>query len=89
MIYAIIPFEKDKDLTEEVKKIDGNAYVDYAPTIYFLSYNGSGAEVMGHLGFSSKQKPPTSGIVIRVDLYGGHGNSELWEWLSNHMAQEV
>ena len=84
MIYAIVPLEKGKDLEEVVKNVDEGAYMDYAPQVYFVSYKGSSAELVQHLGFTSKSESPTTGLVLRVGHHQGYANSALWEWMLAH-----
>ncbi|MCY3956635.1 MAG: hypothetical protein OXF47_11665 [Nitrospira sp.] len=87
MIYAVVPLEEDTDLGEAIKQIDTKAYVDHAPHIYFVSYEGSSAELAKSLGFTSKNEPPIVGIVLRVGPYHGYASGELWEWLLTHQPQ--
>jgi len=81
MIYAIVPLESDKDVEKRVKSIDKDAYVGHAPHVYFVSYTGSSSELVNSLGFKSKVENSMAGIVLRVGVFNGYADGEMWEWL--------
>ena len=85
MRYAVVPFRTPADPEEfqrRVEEVDDAAYMQYHPTIYFLSYSGTPTALAKRLGIASTDdKPGKPALVVAVESYSGYGNRDLWRWL--------
>ena len=81
MIYAVIPLaDPNYDLLGAVKQIDSGAYVDYAPRVYFVRFNGTASSLAKAVGFS-EDSHSLDGVVTTFEDFFGYGNADLWGWL--------
>ena len=79
MIYAVIPFDSGADITSQLNSLERPVYLSEAPSIYFVSYNGTTRELANAVGFGDGKT--NRGIVIPVTNYYGFASRDLWEWL--------
>ena len=82
MIYAIIPFGDDRDLSAAVRKVDPTAYTSYQPKAYFVSYKGTAETLSNAVGFTSNN--PSDGVVLAIQQYFGFANNDLWQWMDQN-----
>ena len=90
-VYAVIPLSgQEHDLRPTIGTIDGGAYLNYEPTVYFVRFSGTSRRLAEILGFSGQPElalgdeaktKPSSGVVVGVKDYYGFANQDLWNWL--------
>ncbi len=78
MIYAVIPFDSEENITRQLNSLEQPVYFGEAPKAYFVSYNGTTSELANAVGL--KEGGTSRGIVIPVTNYFGFANRDLWEW---------
>lgn len=85
MRYAIVPFgtpANPEEFQKKVQDVDGAAYTQYHPLIYFVSFSGAPGDLAKRLGMLPPEgQEGTPGIVIGADLVSGYGNNDLWRWM--------
>ena len=81
MKFAIVPLSADTDaLRKKIENLDSSFYDMYAPSVFFLSFNGTAESLSNRLGFTGKEGTG-SGLVLGVHDYFGLANKSLWDWL--------
>ena len=89
MLYAIVAFAGDEPrLPDGVKEHLRNINDQYAPTAWFVTFDGTADELTDLIwpdDFDEAEHPMPEGIVIRVSAHNGFASKRLWEWLGVHL----
>ena len=99
MVYAIVPLSSYSEQNSALrKKIEGlssgesntqahppilHVYKDYAPKIYFVTYQGTARELSDLIGYGNDSEIGV-GLVMHLGNNFGYASSTLWEWMEVH-----
>ena len=84
MIYAVVPLDDNPGLESRIKALDPSAYTRHGPKIYFLSYDGTSADLSEKLGFVKKGNKSSVGVVLKPSHTNGVAFVDLWEWFDTY-----
>lgn len=89
MLYAVVALGGDDPrLPDEVKSRLRNINDQYAPTAWFVTFDGTADELTDLIwpdDFDEAAHPMPEGIVIRIAAYNGFASQRFWEWLGVHL----
>ena len=89
MRYAVVPLVRPANpeaLQRRVSEVDGAAYTQYHPLIYFVFFSGTPGDLAKRLHILSENGDGEGGtpcIIMSVGRHSGFGNRDLWSWLKD------
>ena len=81
---------ESQELPDTIKNRNLPIYDDYAPHVWFVSFDGTTNELTDLIWPDDHMEESHSipeGIVIRMRWYNGFASTGLWEWLGIHRGE--